>query len=136
VGTSVPITVRGVGVSLLSLPTSTAASAANTAFQVYIGVLNAAGTDLQGEQVIRAGGTALTATITNSNATAAQLVTQALTGQSVTVGIAVGQSRSPNALATGGVQFDPLAAGSTTVQAGITGVFSAPGATRIVNVTP
>jgi hypothetical protein len=136
VNATVPITVRGVGVALLSLPTTTTSLSPSTPFQVYIAPLNAAGTDIQGEQVIRPGGAPLTATITNSNATAAQLVTQAVTGQSVTVGIAVGQSRSPSTLVTGGVQFDPLAAGSTTVQAGITGVFSAPGATRPVTVTP
>jgi hypothetical protein len=136
VSATASITVRGVGVGTISVPTSIASTAANVPFQVYIGALNAAGTDLQVEQLIRPGGTALTATITNSNATAAQLVTQALTGQSVTVGIAIGSSRSPSTLVAGGVQFDPLAAGSTTVQAGITGVFAIPSATRTVTVTP
>ncbi len=131
---SATVTVRGVGMDLLSVPTTTTSLSPNSAFQVRIGMLDAAGTTIASEQAIRPGGVPLTATVVNSDATVAQLVTSALTGQSVTVEIGVGQNRSSTNLALGGVQFDPLSSGTTTVSATIPGVTATAGATRTVIV--
>ncbi|MDH4045892.1 MAG: hypothetical protein OEW06_15695, partial [Gemmatimonadota bacterium] len=128
------VTVRAAGQDLVGLPASTTSLSPNTAFTVRIGVLNAAGTGLSGTQPIRAGGTPLTVTVTNSQATVAQLVTSALTGQSVTATIGVGQSQTPGTVATGGMAFDPLSSGTTTVTSSIPGVVALPGATRTVIV--
>jgi hypothetical protein len=71
-------------------------------------------------QNVRAGGS-LTVTVTNSNAVAAQLVTQAGGAQSRTVVIAAGVNTSPTTVAIGGIAFDPLQVGDTTVTASIPG---------------
>ena len=97
-------------------------------------MLDATGTAIAAEQVIRVGGVALTATVVNSNATVAQLVTSAVTGQSVTAVIGVGQTRTPNGVASGGLAFDPLASGTTVVSATIPGVTLTAGASATVVV--
>jgi hypothetical protein len=127
-------TVVAPAVELLSLPASTTSLSPNSFFQVLIGAVNVNNTGLSGEQVIRPGGTKVTATVTNSNATAAQLVTKDSTRQTVSVDIPVGQSRSPSSIPLGGVSFDPLASGTTTVAATIPGFTAIPGATGTVTV--
>jgi hypothetical protein len=105
-------------VGVLGLPANLAQGAANRDFQIRIGAVNVAGNGIQGEQPIRAGGTPVTFSVTSSNATAARLVTNVATGQTVnvTIGVGGGVTRSPT-FANGGVQFDPLAVGSVTVSA-------------------
>jgi len=97
---------------------------------------NATNTSLSAEQAVRAGGSPVTATITSTSSTAAQLVTTATTGLQVDVTIGVGQALSPASVATGGVEFDPLAQGSTTVSASIPTFVAMLGGSVIVNVTP
>jgi hypothetical protein len=65
-------------------------------FVVRVGLPNTSNTNLAQIQNIRTGGSPLIATLTNSNATAGELVTTASTGQSVTVTIPVNSSFSPN----------------------------------------
>jgi hypothetical protein len=129
-------TVTQAAVQLTGLPTSISSTAGNDLFQVIIGVPNAPNTVMAAFQTVRAGGTALSAAITNSNGTAAQLVTTALTGNNVSVSVAPGQSTSPTTRALGGVEFDPLAQGSTTVTVLITGLVTLPAATVPVTVGP
>ena len=104
------------------------------AFAVRVGVPNGGGTALIAQQVVRAG-SSLTATVNNSNATFGQLVTNTITGQSVTVTIAGGQSQSPASVASGGVAFDGIAVGTTTVSATIPDFTPTTGAAALVNVT-
>jgi hypothetical protein len=99
-------------------------------------VLNALQTGYTAEQTIRAGGSGVTATLTSSAPGVGQLVTAAGPSGTVTVDIAPGQSRSPGTVATGGVAFDPLAAGTTTVRATIPGFLALPGATIPITVNP
>jgi hypothetical protein len=82
---------------------------------------------------VRAGLT-LTATVTNSNGAAAQLVTLAGGAQSRSVSIPAGASGSAATVANGGIAFDPLAVGSTTVIATIPGFTSTSAATVPVQV--
>jgi hypothetical protein len=121
---------------IIFLPSSVSATAANDAFQIRLGTPDALGNNISVEEGIRVGGTALTATITNSNPSAAQLVFQAGAAQSGPVGIAVGQARSPATVATGGVEFDPLAQGATTVSVSIPGYRVIPTSSLNVTVTP
>ena len=134
-GTSPTVTLATPGFDILGLPGTTTSLSANDPFIVRVGVPNAAVTGLSAEQAIRAGGTPVTATITNSNATAARLVTLPDTSQQVTVTISVGQARSANTVATGGVEFDPLGAGFDTVSATIPGFVIFPGAPDSVAVS-
>ncbi len=121
---------------LIGLSTSTTALSPDDPFQVEVGIPNVSNTTLSVAQVVRPGGAAFTATLTNSQATVGQLGTTATTGQSVTVPIAVGQNRSPSTVATGGVAFDPQAAGSTVVSATIPGFIATIAGTVTVNVSP
>jgi hypothetical protein len=123
-------------IDIVSLPSSIAAAAVNAPFSVRVGAGNATGTIMSIEQAVRAGGS-LTVTVTNSNAAAARLVSGASMGQSVTLTIGAGGSRTPSST-TGGVAFDPLAAGATIVRATSTAaaVIAGTNATWGVTVTP
>jgi hypothetical protein len=103
-------------------------------FTVRVGLGN--GVNLTALQEIRAGGTALTATVTSSVPTVGQLVTNTLTSGTVTVQIPVLASSSPGTVAAGGVAHDPLTAGVTTLSAAIPGfVTTTSGGIREVTVT-
>jgi trimeric autotransporter adhesin len=131
------ITVAAAGIDLIALLTPTTAGAADDVFQLRAGVVNAAGTAIQFEQDVRPGAPALVATVTNSAAGVAQLTTTAGSAQSRTVSIAPGQARSATTVAAGGIAFDPLAAGTTTVAATAGGgVIATAGASVVVTVNP
>lgn len=130
------VTTAGVALRLGSAPTSISAGASNATVTAQIGVLDAAGTGMSAVQEIRPGGAALTFTFTNSDASRAQLVTSATTGQSVTASIGVGQDTSPSTLAAGGVQFDPLGAGTSTLSVSGGGAVAISTASRVVTINP
>jgi hypothetical protein len=135
-GTSPTVTVVTPGFDILGLSASISSTAANDPFLIRLGAPNVTNTSLVAEQSVAAGGSPLTVTVTSTSSTAAQLVTTALTGLSVNVSIAVGQARSPSTVATGGVEFDPLAQGSTTVAATISGFLAMTTGSILVNVGP
>ncbi|HUP51398.1 MAG TPA: hypothetical protein VM198_02895, partial [Longimicrobiales bacterium] len=87
-------------------------------------------------QNIRAGGTPVTVTFTSTAPTVGTLVTTAQTGGTVTATIGVGQAYTPTSVAAGGVAFDPLTAGQTTVSASATGFIATPAASVTVTVDP
>lgn len=103
-------------------------------FLVQTGLPNVSNTSLQAVQAARAGGPGLTATITNSNAAAGQLVTTALTGQVVTAVVLPGQSTTGPNVALGGVAFDGTAAGVTDITASIPGFIATSADTQTVTV--
>ena len=128
-------TVRGTALDIIFLGTSSTTLNPDVPFAVRIGVINTLGTGYTAEQAIRAGGSAVTASLTTSNPAVGQLVTSVGSGGSATVVIGVGQSRSPGTVATGGVAFDPQTAGTTSVVAAIPGYTALPGAQVNVTVT-
>jgi hypothetical protein len=130
---SILITVQQASYDISGLTTSMNSLAANDAFTVRVGVGTTGG--LNQVQSIRPGGTPLVATITNGNAAIADLVTTALTSDVVTVDIPVGSSTSGSTVANGGVEFDPIAAGTTAVSASIPGLSSTTNATINVTIT-
>ncbi|MEO8337647.1 MAG: hypothetical protein ABI664_21905, partial [bacterium] len=132
--TSAAIDVAGAAVDIISLPTSTTTLSLDDEFQLRVGVVDAAGTSIYQEQQVRPGTATLAFTVTNSNSGVAQLTTSAGSGQSRTVSMASGQSRSATTVAAGGIAFDPLAAGTTTVIAAAPGVVTAAGGSVIVTI--
>jgi uncharacterized repeat protein (TIGR01451 family) len=121
-------------VRIENLPTSTTSLSTSQDFWVRVGTPNANNTNLATTQNPRAG-SSLTATVTNSAALVAQLVTTAGAAQARTVTIPAGQSFSPTSLATGGVAFDPIGGGTTTVSAEIPGFITTAAGVVTVNVS-
>jgi hypothetical protein len=112
------------GLQLFGLPQTTTTVSANPAFYAYVGIPNTNG-DLSVFQTLRSHGPGLPITVTNTNATVAQLITSAGAGQVRTVTVAPGFQHSPTSIATGGILFDALAAGGTTVSGTAAGFRSA-----------
>jgi hypothetical protein len=130
------VTVVQPGFQLASLGTTTTVAAANDEFAVQIGVPNALNTGLSTTQQVRWGGTQLVVTVNNTNATTAQLVTTAGTGQSHVIPVFVGANTTPTTVAAGGVSFDGLVAGTTTVSATIPGFVGMSNSSQNVTVNP
>lgn len=101
---------------VLGLQTSHDPFDLDDAFYVSVGIANGSNTSLSATQDVRVGGPGLTATVTNSNASVGQLVTNAITGQVVSVTIAPGESNTPTTVAAGGVAFDGLSPGTTDIE--------------------
>jgi len=120
------------------LPTSIDDTASNAAFFVRSGIPDASGAFLQQFQSVRAGSSVLVTLQLNQSPPTplvAQLVTTSGAAQSRTVTIAATQSNSPTSVAGGGVEFDPLQAGTTTVTASATNFIIIPAAGVRVDVT-
>jgi len=90
---------------------------ANDPFQVRTGSAASATGGISSEDEIRFGGQAVDFSVINDSAAVADLITTGLTGDSVTVQIVPRQARSPGTVATGGVELDYVAAGTTSVRA-------------------
>ncbi len=122
---------------LASVPTTTTAAAANADFSVQVGVPTAGNAGVSPVQARRAGAPDLTVTVTNSDAARAEIdLNGGLSGaQSQTAAIRAGVSGTPFN-ATGGLEFDPLSAGSTTVAASIPNFIVTTAATRSVTINP
>jgi hypothetical protein len=110
------VTVVQPAVQIVSLTPTMGATDPSVAFQVAVGLPATDGSALAAEQLVPAGAS-LTVTLSNSNASVAQLVTLDGGDQSRTITIPAGHSRSTLTIAEGGVEFDALTAGSTTVSA-------------------
>ena len=122
---------------IIFLPSSISATAATVDFQARLGIPDQNGNNISQEQSLRAGATAAVVTIDNTNLSAAQLITQAQGNtQSAATTIVAGTARTPNGLPAGGVQFDPLAQGVTSVKVTIPGFLVIPASTFTVNVGP
>ena len=111
----------------VSLPSEASATGANVPFRVRVDAA-ASATD----QLVRRGGGSYAVTVSSSSAATGKVLTSSDDEGSVTVQIAEGQNMSPETVAGGGVAFDPIAQGTTTVTAAATGAVSG---TRQVVVT-
>jgi hypothetical protein len=130
---SATMTVVQPAFDITGLSTSTTAAAVDDPFNVRVGLPNNLNTYLNELQSVRPGSPGLTVTLTSSNAAAGQLVTSQGPGSTVTIVISPNASSSASSVATGGVAFDPVTAGSTTVSSAIAGLIALP--TSSVNVT-
>ncbi|KPJ94448.1 MAG: hypothetical protein AMJ53_05215 [Gammaproteobacteria bacterium SG8_11] len=122
-------------VRIQGLSTNTTTLSADNPFYLEVGVPNAGNTNLSSDQRVRAGSPGLIATVSSSDVAVGQLVTIPLTGAMVTVQIPAGAARSATTVATGGVAFDPLTSGSTTVETSISGFITTAAGSVSVTVT-
>ena len=90
---------------------------ANDPFQLRTGTPNTPTGGISIEDELRFGSGPLTFSVVNDSAPVANLITQALTADSVTVQLVARQSRSPGTVATGGVELDYTAGGVAQVRA-------------------
>jgi len=119
---------------VLSLTTSTTATAANDPFYIQTGIKS--GISFWRAQSVSASET-LQILLESSDGALCRLVTAATIGLSATVEIQGNQSNSPTSVGTGGVEFDPMAAGSCTISAiAIDYDNTFPSAAQLVNVAP
>jgi hypothetical protein len=118
---------------IIGLTTPMTSTALDDVFTVRVGLPNSLNTYLNELQSVRPGSPGLSVTLTSSNTAAGQLVTSQGSGGTVTAFIGPNASSTAGTVANGGVAFDPVAAGSTTVTSAIAGLIALPAAT--VNVT-
>jgi hypothetical protein len=133
---SAGMTVVTPAIELASLTATTTAGAPNTAFWAQIGVANGPYTTMNEYQNTRAGSPGVVVTFSNGATGIAQLVTTALTGDTVTATIPVGQYYTPTSVASGGVAFDPLTAGTAVINATASGFIALPNIPFTVTVNP
>jgi len=106
-------------------------------FYTQVGIPYADNQYLAEAQSVRAGGSALTVTLTSSQGAVANLVTSSQTGASVTVQIPVGLYYSPTTVAGGGVALKKLSTGTTVVTSAIPGfITTSVEGTRTVTINP
>ena len=123
-------------VQIVGLSTTMAVSSASDAFYVRTGILNAAGTSIETYQPVSPVGP-VQVLLTSSNALVARLLTNVAVGAQVTVSVPINSSYSPSTKTAGGVEFDPLTTGATTVSATVNGFNNGwSGAMASVAVTP
>lgn len=133
---SAGFTVTTPAIDLQGVPSNPSAAATNSAIYGQIGVPNGAHTAMQEYQELRAGAPgSVTATFSNSTPGIAQLVTTSLTADIVTA-LFTTTYYTPLSKATGGVEFDPLTQGATTITVSAPGFLQLPLATRSVTVGP
>ncbi|KPK01330.1 MAG: hypothetical protein AMS20_13810, partial [Gemmatimonas sp. SG8_28] len=117
------LTVRRPVFDLYVIPVNTTTFSPDAAFYAYIGYTLPNTPYVYQQQPIRPGGQPVTVTLVNDSAGVGQLTTTALTGDTVTVVIPVGQSRSPTTVAQGGVAYSPDNPGITTISASTSPAF-------------
>jgi hypothetical protein len=124
-------------VEIFNMVSSIAAGSINRDFNVRIGIPNQGGVTIGAPQWRRPGAAALQVTVTNSNAAVAELDQNGgLNGAQVqTAFIVAGQSTTP-LNAAGGLEFDPIAAGSTRLMPTIPNFTTVPATGFVITITP
>ncbi|HEY0779428.1 MAG TPA: hypothetical protein VGD56_15785, partial [Gemmatirosa sp.] len=131
------ISVTPVGAALGGLPSSLATSASPSAIYASVGPVYTSGgvTYFGGAQTVRPGGHPITLAFTNSQSSVGQLSTSAGTGQRETAVVAIGEQNTPTDVTSGGVAFQPLGAGTTTVNVGGSGIAANAQSSQAVTVS-
>lgn len=124
------------GMRIVGLNTAIDVPDADDPFHVQTGLINAGATALTAIQALRAGGPGLTLTFSVADAAVAELVTTTQAGQTIDLGMLGGQSSTPTTVATGGVAFSPLTAGTTDVSVTAPGFAAVNGGVAAVTVGP
>jgi len=120
------------------LSTSTTASAADDPFYLVTGIpyYPGGGTSWWGQQPVSAT-SVLHVLVTSSNETVGKLRTGTYYGNAATVDVQINSYNSPSTVGAGGIAFDPLTAGTTTISATATGFLNTfPQASGVVTVSP
>ncbi len=105
---------------LKGLPSSIDTLDPTDPFYVYVGLPNGSFTDITSQQA-RGGGPGLAFTVTSSDSTVGLLETTATLDDSAVVVVPPGEYTSPGTVAAGGVAFDGVGPGVTTVTAAAPG---------------
>jgi hypothetical protein len=128
------VTVVQPALQIVNLPANTTPLSANSEFQVAVGLADATNTFLFTVMPVRAGRT-LTTTVTTSNTDVGLLVTEADgAGQNRQVTIEENTYFTAGTVDTGGIAFDPVGGGATTVTATIPGFTTTTAGTVAVSV--
>lgn len=130
------VTVVPPAFEISSLSSQYNTSSNDDAAWVTLGIPFSNNSAIQQPQELRPGSAPLTVTIDSSNPAAGQLVTSTTSGGQVQFTLVEGEFRTPTSLASGGFAFDPVAAGSTTVSATISGFVPTIAASRPITITP
>ncbi|MGB2714371.1 MAG: hypothetical protein WBC51_09350, partial [Vicinamibacterales bacterium] len=96
------------------LPATTTVLSVDSPFYIAAGIADPSRTFFRSFQTVESD---VVVTVSNLTSTVAQLETSTGTGQSRTVIIRAGFATSPTDLASGGIEFDPIGSGQTTVSA-------------------
>ncbi|MFL5580803.1 MAG: beta strand repeat-containing protein [Gemmatimonadaceae bacterium] len=123
--TSAGIVVQQAAIEVFGFNTIPTAGGPDIDFRVRVGLPDAFHTLVQTPQAVRAGGGPITATVTIDSVAVGVLKTTQVSGAQVTVSIPSGQSTSPLGVASGGVAFDPIAAGTANVKVSAGGFVTA-----------
>ncbi|MFZ5862700.1 MAG: beta strand repeat-containing protein [Nitrospirota bacterium] len=134
--TSRPISVVTPGYTIVALTSPQAGGGADNVFRVRIGPIRPDG--IVSPQPVRRGAPgAISVTVTSSDPSAGQVVTNAGAGASAAASITTTYYETRTTVAAGGMAFRPMeTGGSTTVTALIAGFTAATGASQVVSVTP
>jgi hypothetical protein len=135
VSDAVPVTIVQPAVDIVQLGSPIDVGDLPDPFQVRVGVPSAGNTLVQFPQKRRGGAVPLVAAVTTTDTTAARLATMSMSGDSVIVELAAGESQSPPNLPAGGVELQPVAEGQTIVFASIPGFIQTGAAQQTVDVT-
>ena len=103
-------------------------------FTVDVGIPDSGNSNVSVQRV-RTGGGAVNAVVASNVSSVGQLVTTGSSGASVSVAIQPGTSSSPGTVMAGGVAFDPLGVGQTSVSATIPGFITTAAGSVNVNVS-
>ncbi|MGD8885099.1 MAG: PKD domain-containing protein, partial [Gammaproteobacteria bacterium] len=122
------------GLRIDALQTSTTTLSGLDTFTVDVGIPVSGNSNINVQRV-RSGGSAVTAVVASSVASVGQLVTAEGSGMSVAVDIQPGTSSSPITIAAGGVGFEPLDAGQTSVSVATPGYITTSAGSIDVTVT-
>jgi hypothetical protein len=130
------VRVRQPGIRFYNAPTSTTTLSAPSLVTAEIGLPYAGNTGLQSAQAVRPGGSPITVSFAVTPAAVATLTDSTAVQDTVrTAVLKPGQYITPSSLATGGVQYVPLGAGTSSLIASAPGVVNLPGDTIVTTVT-
>lgn len=136
---TVLVRVRQAAVKLFNVPTTTTTFSASTSIYATIGVPNLGFTAIQAYQRLRVGHAPVTATFTvtpGSVATLTDSVGALDTVRSAVIPALPGRYSTPTSIASGGVGYHPLSAGSTTTAVTIPGFITLGGASSTLISAP
>ncbi len=114
------ITVTPLVFDIISLAATTTTLSSDDPFYVRCGYIHSNGTNFHHAPASATGGP-LAVSVSSSNAVVGQLTTSSGSGSSMTVNIPVNGYDTPSSVASGGIAFDPLSVGTTTMTASALG---------------
>lgn len=132
---NVGVEIVDAALQLAALPDSVDVLASDAAFLVQVGVPDASTLGLAQLQPVSPATAGQSVSLISSDGAVGRLITSTVAAPAVTVLIPAGSAQTAATVAGGGVAFDPLTPGSTTVQGAAVGFAATTAASRLVVVT-